>query len=98
MEVIQSLNKIAGPSPGVAAGSCSTVECPTCQPRDIKAESLNGTITNALATLPGGRMITLEPSQPVGHGQYFVFWEWLPFLQPKCSPSLFSLNIISKTL
>lgn len=95
MEVIKSLNKLAGPSPGLAAGSCPTAESPTCQPHDIKAESLNDTIIHALAMLPGGRLIILEPSQPGGQGQYFVFWEWLPFLQSKCSPSLFSLYIIS---
>lgn len=90
---MQSLNRLA--SPGWAAGSCPTAECPTCQPHDVKAESPNGTITHALAMLPGGRLITLEPSQPGGQGQYFVFWEWFPFLQSKCSSSLFSLYIIS---
>lgn len=74
---------------------CPTTECPNCQPRDVKAESLNGTIIHVLAMLPGGRLITSEPSQPGGQGQYFVFWEWLPFLQSTCSPSLFPLYIIS---
>lgn len=79
-----SLNQLAVPSPRLAAGYFPMAECPACPPHDVKAESLNGTISHTLAVVPSGRMITLEPSQ--SGGQYFVFWNWFLFLQSKRSP------------